>query len=145
MRSTWGHHPAQGAVRGLSPHEVEAYWLGEGALILDIRDHAPRRTDGHVARSVHVPRPMLGLAAAATSLCRLPELDPETLTVVVDAAGTEARDAAEHLHGLGHRQLAWLIGGFAAWRRAGLPVAGLAPWHVDHLTLTPHDHWRDTP
>jgi rhodanese-related sulfurtransferase len=145
MRSTWGRRPVPGAVRGLSPREVEAHWMAEDALVLDIRDLPARTTDGHIARSVHVPRPMLELAAAPTSPCRLLELDPETLTIVVDESGTEACDAGEHLHRLGHRQVAWLVGGLVAWRHACLPVAGHAPWHVDRLTLSPHDHWRDTP
>jgi rhodanese-related sulfurtransferase len=51
-------------------------------------------------------------------------LDPAVPTVVYDTAGVRAVLAARTLADLGYEQVAFLVGGFAGWVRAGLPVTG---------------------
>lgn len=120
---------ARARVPALTPVEVEAHLLARDAVVVDIREPEELDEHGRLPDALHVPRGLLEFGADPASPQHRPELDPARLTIVYCAAGNRSALAAETLQFLGYREVAHLDGGIAAWKRAGLPVVGLAPWH----------------
>jgi rhodanese-related sulfurtransferase len=102
---------------------VEAQQLqAEGALIVDIRPHANRLDEGEIPGSVQVERIHLEWRLDPTCEWRLPEVHPDLVVVVVCNEGYASSLAAADLQRLGLPSATDLVGGFRAWRAAGLPV-----------------------
>ncbi|MEU9331943.1 rhodanese-like domain-containing protein [Streptomyces sp. NPDC048290] len=94
-----------------------------GALLVDIRYAALRDRDGLVPGAVIVERNELEWRLDPHGSHRLPEATGHDLRVVVFCnEGYASSLAAESLHRLGLYRATDLIGGFQAWRSAGLPV-----------------------
>jgi rhodanese-related sulfurtransferase len=93
-----------------------------GALIVDIRSGEARARDGIVPGSVHIPRTVLEWRVAPDSEWRNPHLDGSARLVLLCDHGCSSLLAAASLHDLGFSDVADVIGGFEAWRAAGLPV-----------------------
>lgn len=113
---------ARGRIRRLAPHEAHEA-ASHGALIIDIRCSGDRDRDGVIPGSLHVPRTVLEWRIASRSAWRsphAPDLDREIL--VVCDHGYSSSLAAATLVDLGFSRAGEIAGGFAAWRRAGLPV-----------------------
>jgi rhodanese-related sulfurtransferase len=97
----------------------------EGALLIDTRSDDERRREGVIPGSLHIP-----LSVLAWRLD--PEADPayhnrhvadlDQALVLVCAHGYSSSLAAATLQELGFSGATDLVGGFAAWRDAGLPV-----------------------
>jgi rhodanese-related sulfurtransferase len=93
------------------------------ALLVDIRYAALRERDGLVPGALVVERNELEWRLDPRGSHRLPEATGHELRVVVFCnEGYASSLAAESLHRLGLRRATDLIGGFQAWRAAGLPV-----------------------
>ncbi|MFF0109121.1 rhodanese-like domain-containing protein [Streptomyces hirsutus] len=100
----------------------EAARAGE-ALLVDIRYAALRDRDGTIPGALVVERNELEWRLDPRGSHRLPEATGHDLRVVVICnEGYASSLAAESLHRLGLRRATDLIGGFQAWRAAGLPV-----------------------
>lgn len=100
----------------------EAARAGE-ALLVDIRYAALRERDGLVPGALVVERNELEWRLDPRGSHRLPEATSHELRVVVICnEGYASSLAAESLHRLGLRRATDLVGGFQAWRTAGLPV-----------------------
>ncbi|MFI8306505.1 rhodanese-like domain-containing protein [Streptomyces sp. NPDC085927] len=97
---------------------------GDGeALLVDIRYAALRDRDGTIPGALVVERNELEWRLDPRGSHRLPEATGHDLRVVVICnEGYASSLAAESLHRLGLRRATDLIGGFQAWRAAGLPV-----------------------
>lgn len=121
-------------VPSLTPAQVEANQFGNLATIVDIRGTAAPDEQGFIAGAVHAPRELLGFWADPTSPSHRPELDPQRRTIVYGATGARSALAVQTLQQLGYVDVAHLEGGIEAWKQAGLPVAGLEPWHVFRIT-----------
>ncbi|MFI1421474.1 rhodanese-like domain-containing protein [Streptomyces sp. NPDC020731] len=94
-----------------------------GALLVDIRYAALRDRDGLVPGALVVERNELEWRLDPRGSHRLPEATGHDLRVVVICdEGYASSLAAESLHRLGLHRATDLIGGFQAWRTAGLPV-----------------------
>lgn len=116
---------ASARIDRLQPAEAHAA-MREGALLIDVRSDAARERDGIVPGSLHVPRTVLEWRLDPGSEWRsphAPELD-EHVVVLCDH-GFSSVLAAATLAELGFTRSADVVGGFAAWREAGLPVAFL--------------------
>jgi rhodanese-related sulfurtransferase len=101
--------------------------LREGAVLVDIRSDPERARDGIVPGSVHVPRTVLEWRLDPASEWRsphAPELGDRVL--VLCSHGFSSVLAAASLVDLGFARAGDIVGGFAAWREAGLPVALVA-------------------
>jgi rhodanese-related sulfurtransferase len=113
---------ARGRIRRLEPrHACEA--ASRGALIVDIRGSTDRDRDGVIPGSLHVPRTVLEWRLAPGSAWRspyAPDLDQEVL--VVCDHGYASSLAAAALTELGFSMAGDVVGGYEAWRRAGLPT-----------------------
>ncbi|MFF7852613.1 rhodanese-like domain-containing protein [Streptomyces sp. NPDC007904] len=92
-------------------------------LLVDIRYEALRARDGLIPGALVVERNELEWRLDPRGSHRLPEATSHDLRVVVVCnEGYASSLAAESLHRLGLRRATDLIGGFQAWRAAGLPV-----------------------
>jgi len=97
--------------------------IEDGALVVDIRPAEQRRRDGALPGALAVDRNVLEWRLDPTSPDRLPEVgDPEQRVIVVCNEGYSSSLAAGTLQDLGLHRATDLIGGFQAWRAAGLPV-----------------------
>jgi rhodanese-related sulfurtransferase len=96
-----------------------------GALLVDTRTGDERRRDGVIPGSLHVPLSVLEWRLD-------PDADPafhnphvhglDQRLVLVCAHGFSSSLAAARLQELGFTRATDLVGGFAAWSDAGLPV-----------------------
>ena len=119
---------ARTRIARLTPQEAAAAQAA-GAVIVDTRDTADRWTEGIIPHSVRVTRNTLEWRADPSA--ELPHAvlsDFANDLIVVCNDGYASSLAAASLQQLGHVTAAYLIGGFWAWKRAGLPtVAATGP------------------
>ncbi len=137
---------AQAAVQGTSIDEILAAArrrlhrlnpvqaddaVRRGALLVDIRPEAQRRSEGEVPGALIVERNVLEWRFDPRSDARLPQATGYDLAVIVMCSrGYTSSLAAAALQDLGLRRATDLDGGFHAWAQAGLPVTrrdGLPP------------------
>ena len=105
---------------------VAADALASGALLIDIRPDAERSRDGRVPGAIVIERTALEWRLAPSSEQRIPQLQRADQTVIVlSAEGDASTLAAASLRALGLAGATDVVGGFAAWRQAGLPVAAI--------------------
>ncbi|MFF9117437.1 rhodanese-like domain-containing protein [Streptomyces massasporeus] len=103
----------------------EAYEAAQAgdALLVDIRYAALRERDGLIPGAHVVERNELEWRLDPQGSHRLPEVTSHALRVVVICnEGYASSLAAQSLHQLGLHRATDLVGGFQAWRGAGLPV-----------------------
>lgn len=107
----------------IAPAEVAAA-AAEGALLVDIRYAALREKDGLIPGALVIERNELEWRLDPLGSHRAPEAVSHDLPVVVICnEGYASSLAVASLRQLGLRRATDLIGGFQAWRAAGLPVA----------------------
>lgn len=104
----------------------EAARAGE-ALLVDIRYAALRERDGLIPSALVVERNELEWRLDPQGSHRAPEATSHDLRVVIVCnEGYASSLAAASLRQLGLHRATDLVGGFQAWRAAGLPVTALA-------------------
>ena len=94
-----------------------------GALLVDIRSDSQRARDGLIPGARFVPRNVLEWRFDPRSDARLPEASYDRRVIVLCQEGYTSSLAADSLQRLGIHRATDVIGGFAAWRAAGLPGA----------------------
>jgi rhodanese-related sulfurtransferase len=102
-----------------------------GALLVDIRPHANRLAEGEIPDSVPIERIVLEWRLDPAGPDRLPGFTADTPVVVLCNEGYASSLAARDVRQLGVRSVTDLIGGFRAWRAAGLPIRPGATPAVD--------------
>jgi rhodanese-related sulfurtransferase len=113
---------ARARLRRLDPCEAQSS-LADGAHLVDIRSDSQRAMDGVIPGARFVPRNVLEWRLDPSSPHRDPELArPGTHVVLVCDEGYQSSLAAATLQRLGLSNATDVIGGFQAWREAGLPV-----------------------
>jgi rhodanese-related sulfurtransferase len=100
--------------------------MAAGALLIDIRSDAERHSDGVVPAALVVERNVLEWRCDPACAWRDPRIDPARLLIVMCNEGYQSSLAAATLRDLGLDGATDLIGGFRAWREAGLPVHPLS-------------------
>jgi rhodanese-related sulfurtransferase len=110
-------------IERLTPRAAAAA-LREGAVLVDIRSVESCERDGVVPGSLHVPRTVLEWRLDPDGAWRTPYVRGvgERVVLLCDH-GCSSVLAAATLVDLGYRRAGDVVGGFAAWRDAGLPVA----------------------
>ncbi len=99
--------------------------IQDGALLVDIRPEAQRRSEGRVPGALIVERNVLEWRFDPRSEARLPQATGYHQRVIVMCSrGYTSSLAAASLQDLGLRYATDLDGGFHAWADAGLPVVG---------------------
>jgi rhodanese-related sulfurtransferase len=97
--------------------------LANGALLVDIRPQAQRQMHGEVREALIIERNVLEWRLDPNGAWRIPEVtDHERQVLVLCQEGYASSLAAASLGALGYRNVGDVIGGFAAWRAAGLPT-----------------------
>jgi rhodanese-related sulfurtransferase len=112
---------ARSQLERVEPAEVERL-RAEGALLVDIRPHANRATEGEIPGSVPVERIHLEWRLDPRGEHRLPDVTEDTPVIVICNEGYASSLAARDLRRLGLRRATDLVGGFRAWAAAGLPT-----------------------
>ena len=111
----------------IHPAEVPAR-VAAGALLVDTRPWAQRQRDGAVPEAVVIDRNVLEWRLDPASPDRIPQVTGYDLEVVVLCnEGYSSSLVADTLRALGLTRSVDVIGGFAAWRAAGLPTAPAVP------------------
>ncbi|GGV78475.1 rhodanese-like domain-containing protein [Streptomyces thermoviolaceus] len=114
--------------RRVEPPEAYTAARDDGALLVDIRYAALRERDGLVPGAVVVERNELEWRLDPLGSHRLPEATGHDLRVIVLCdEGYASSLAVASLHQLGLHRATDVIGGFQAWRAAGLPVEPCQP------------------
>jgi rhodanese-related sulfurtransferase len=95
-----------------------------GALLVDIRSERQRQADGVIPGALFHPRNVLEWRVDPASGHSDPALGGEldTWLIIVCDEGCQSSLAAASLKDLGFAHATDLVGGFQAWRAAGLPV-----------------------
>ena len=116
---------ARSRLERLEPGQAAAAMRHGRALLIDIRSETQRARDGLVPGALFVPRNALEWRCDPSSPHRDLRIDglAQTLIVMCDE-GYQSSLAAATLHELGITRATDVIGGFRAWRDAGLRVQG---------------------
>jgi rhodanese-related sulfurtransferase len=113
---------ARGRLRRVGPVEAAAR-MAEGAVLVDTRPAAQREADGEVPGALLVERNHLEWRFDPACDARLPEATGYDVEVIVLCdEGYASSLAADSLRALGLRRATDVVGGFQAWRAAGLPT-----------------------
>jgi rhodanese-related sulfurtransferase len=111
---------ARARLRRVSADEAESA-ARDGALLVDIRSDSQRARDGVIPGSKFIPRNVLEWRCDPASEWRDSEVVGRRLIVFCNE-GYQSSLVAAMLQQLGHADATDLIGGFQAWRAAGLEV-----------------------
>jgi rhodanese-related sulfurtransferase len=108
----------------LEPHAAAAAVADGDAVLLDIRSERQRERDGTIPGAVCHARNVLEWRVDPASDHHDPALgdDFDRRLVIVCDEGYQSSLAAATLQDLGFTRATDLVGGFQAWRAAGLPV-----------------------
>ncbi len=106
----------------LGPHEARGA-MSAGALMIDIRSEAQRAADGIVPDAICFARNVLEWRCDPSCEAHDDRVgDIERSVIVMCDEGYQSSLAAASLQQLGFVRATDLVGGFRAWRDAGLPV-----------------------
>jgi rhodanese-related sulfurtransferase len=107
----------------LTPEQAQEA-ISRGALLIDIRSEVQRERDGEVPGSRFIARNVLEWRCDPSSPWSDPEVvrQPDRQLIVMCNEGYQSSLAAAMLKRFGLEDVTDLIGGFQAWRAAGLPV-----------------------
>jgi rhodanese-related sulfurtransferase len=112
----------------LEPEAARRAVAEEDALIVDVRSELQRERDGVVPGAIHVSRNVLEWRLDPDSGAADPRIGGLGRRVVVMCdAGYQSSLAAAGLRDLGFERATDIVGGFQAWRAAGLPVEPAGP------------------
>ena len=118
---------ARSRLRRLSPHDAIAATADESTVLVDIRPAAQRALEGTIPNALVIERNVLEWRFDPASSARLPQATDHDLQVIVFCSeGYTSSLAAASLQDLGLWRATDVVGGFKAWRAAGLPTAPLA-------------------
>jgi rhodanese-related sulfurtransferase len=113
---------ARSALRRLTPQRAHAE-MARGLRLIDIRSDSQRASDGVIPDAVHVPRNALEWRLDPACPHRDPDLaHREARIALICHEGYQSSLAAAVVARFGLAETTDVIGGFRAWRAAGLPV-----------------------
>jgi rhodanese-related sulfurtransferase len=114
---------ARAGLARVEPHDARDA-MRAGALMLDIRSEAQRAADGLVPDAIWFARNVLEWRCDPSSDAHDERVGGlERHVIVMCDEGYQSSLAAATLQQLGFARATDLVGGFQAWRAAGLPVA----------------------
>jgi rhodanese-related sulfurtransferase len=108
--------------------EQAAAELAQGALLVDTRTESQRVVQGEIPGAIVIDRTVLEWRLDPTSPSRIEEAkNHQVRVIVICAEGYSSSLAAASLQDLGLVNATDLIGGFEAWKAAGLPLKPSPP------------------
>ena len=97
--------------------------MQRGALLVDTRTFEQRRVQGDVPGALRIDRTVFEWRLDPTGPWCIPQVTgPDTRIIVMCRQGFSSSLAAASLQAIGLRHATDIVGGFEAWRVAGLPV-----------------------
>jgi len=112
----------QASLERVSPHEAQRA-AAAGALLVDTRCVEHRAREGAIPGALVIERNVLEWRLDPASAYRIPEITShDQLVIVVCDEGYSSSLAAATLRQLGLTRATDLIGGYRAWKAAGLPT-----------------------
>ena len=97
--------------------------IASGAILVDIRPREQRELHGELPVGIVIERNVLEWRLDPTSPWRVTRADGyDRIVIIVCQEGYASSLAAASLRDLGYRTAGDVVGGFAAWKTAGLPV-----------------------
>jgi MFS family permease len=96
--------------------------MRDGAAIVDLRSNDERRREGLIPGSLHIPRSVLEWRLDPDSGYANPHVQSGQRVIVFCAHGFSSSFAAATLRELGWWTATDIVGGFEAWKAAGLPT-----------------------
>jgi len=115
---------ARARLRRLTPDQAYEAVATTDAILVDIRPESQRAIEGSIPGALVVERNVLEWRFDPASSARLPVATDHDLQIIVFCSeGYTSSLAAASLQDLGLRRATDLVGGFQAWRAAGLPTA----------------------
>lgn len=97
--------------------------LERGAALVDVRQALSRDRDGVIPGSIHIPRTVLEWRLDPDGSFRTPFVRGlEQQVILICDHGCSTILAAATLARLGYPNVGDVLGGYAAWREAGLPT-----------------------
>jgi rhodanese-related sulfurtransferase len=96
--------------------------IEQGAVLVDIRPFLQRAAEGGVPGALVVERNVLEWRFDPVGDARLEVADAELRVIVLCQAGYTSSLAAAALRDVGVHRATDVVGGFVAWREAGLPI-----------------------
>jgi rhodanese-related sulfurtransferase len=97
--------------------------LADGSLLIDVRTSEQRTEHGEIPGSIPIGLNVLEWRLDPASEWRIPQAtDHDVRVIVFCQQGYSSSLAAARLQTLGLSRATDLVGGFEAWRDAGLPV-----------------------
>ena len=113
---------ARASLHRVTPTEAQAA-VTNGALLVDIRPSELRSRDGTIPGALVIDRNVLEWRLDPAGSHHIPEINSHDQAVIVFCdEGYASSLAAQSLQSLGLHDATDLIGGFQAWKAAGLPV-----------------------
>jgi len=113
---------ARGKIGRLEPRAAAEATAG-GAVMVDLRCAEDRNRDGSIPGAVRIPRTVLEWRADPSSASRDDRIaDLARQLILVCNEGYSSSLAGANLRDLGFEQVSDVIGGFQAWKEAGLPT-----------------------
>jgi rhodanese-related sulfurtransferase len=121
---------ARAKLQRLTPHEAHAAQRS-GAVLVDIRPRRDREADGRLPGGLVVERNVLEWRFDPASGARLGMASYDLGVIVVCNEGYTSSLAAAALQDLGVWRATDIVGGYRAWRNAGLPTLAGAGHAID--------------
>ena len=112
---------ARARLTRLSPRDALAA-QASGALLVDTRSERDRGAEGAIPGAIVIERTVLEWRLDPSSATSIPEASYDAYVVIVCSDGYSSSLAAATLQELGIARATDMIGGFRAWKIAGLPV-----------------------
>lgn len=114
---------ARARLQRLSPIQAQETAADRGSILVDIRPASQRAIEGSIPGALIVERNVLEWRFDPASSARLPVATDHDLPVIVFCSeGYTSSLAAAALQDLGLWRATDIVGGFQAWRAAGLPT-----------------------
>ena len=113
---------ARRRLRRITPEQASSEHAG-GALLVDTRTSEQRAMDGEIPGALVMDRTVLEWRLDPVSKARIPQATNHAVRVIVICnEGYSSSLAAASLQNLGLVNATDVVGGFEAWKAAGLPV-----------------------
>lgn len=113
---------ANAEIEGISPEDAAALLDDENSVLVDLRDPRELEREGRIPGAKHVTRGMLEFWIDPESPYHKPFFASGKTFVFFCASGWRSALATKTAQDMGLSPVKHILGGFTAWKSAGLPV-----------------------
>jgi rhodanese-related sulfurtransferase len=118
---------ANAKIETMTPQQVSEAIAGGDAVLVDIRDPREIEREGRIPGAFSCTRGMLEFWIDPQSPYAKPVFQEDKKFIFHCAGGMRSALAAKTADEMGLKPVAHMVGGFGAWRDAGLPVEKVEP------------------